>query len=388
MKILHLSLKPIYPIVDGGCAAMDNFLKLLAKTYENIDHICISTQKHPFFAEEYENQLPKNVQLLQHFPVNTRIDPAGFFFSLVQKTPYQIKRFYDKKMANHLAGIAKNYDYVFLESAFLLPYLDVLQSAKNCFVRTHNAEFKLWATRAHGTVLPFRRLILSRLTKQMLSYEVKNLSRANGLIHISSDDEKTFKELIPTTKHICIPVGLDVSFLQKPTDISIEQLRFGFLGASNWSPNMQAVEQLTEEIFPTILKKYPTSKLFLAGHGWENYEFDDEGIVNLGTVATTNEFFNQISIFLAPLQSGSGLKIKMVEALTHGKPIIGSKIAFEGLEFLSQKHLAETADDFLVEIEKMLQQSDISQETEHQQKAVFEEFGEEKLIQKLKDFVC
>ena len=48
MKILYITHKPIYPTIDGGCIAMDSFLKCLLNIEANVDHICISTKKHPF----------------------------------------------------------------------------------------------------------------------------------------------------------------------------------------------------------------------------------------------------------------------------------------------------------------------------------------------------
>lgn len=130
MNVLHISLKPVYPQVDGGCTAMANFLELLHETFTTVDHICIATPKHPFFANEYNEYLPSNVNLLAHFHIDTTIKKFKFLSSLGRKIPYQVERFYASEMANYLEEIAENYDVVFLESAFLLPYLKHLTKAK------------------------------------------------------------------------------------------------------------------------------------------------------------------------------------------------------------------------------------------------------------------
>ena len=63
MNLLILSHKPPYPIVDGGCHAMDRFVRDLLKTFPSakIHYLCIATQKHPFQANEIPKDLSKQI---------------------------------------------------------------------------------------------------------------------------------------------------------------------------------------------------------------------------------------------------------------------------------------------------------------------------------------
>ena len=69
MNILYITNKPIYPIVDGGCFAMDSFLRSLL-CFASVKNITIATHKHPFDLNEY----PKEIA--------TKINPVGYLLNL------------------------------------------------------------------------------------------------------------------------------------------------------------------------------------------------------------------------------------------------------------------------------------------------------------------
>ena len=79
MKILYVTHKPIYPIVDGGCAAMEKFLSNLIEIGYSVKHITLSTPKHPFQLEQYPDSLNNivqtndNIQKIKIIKINKKI---------------------------------------------------------------------------------------------------------------------------------------------------------------------------------------------------------------------------------------------------------------------------------------------------------------------------
>ena len=387
MKVLHISLKPAYPIVDGGCVAIDNFMNLLSETYERVDHICIATPKHPFELNEYLKHTPKNVHLLKYFKLNTNIHPLRLLRSLFSNKPYQVERFYSSSMAAYLCENTAKYDVVFLESIFLLPYLDSLRQAKKVIVRTHNVEHHLWKTKSETTKNSIKKQLYLRFSEQMKHYELEQLNRVAGMLHISEKDAIFFKYHVPNIPQITLSLFLDKNEILDPKSFDFNEMNFGFLGAYNWQPNVEAVQELQGSLFPEIHQKWKQSILYIAGYGMDKMNVHNQNVRNLGTVADKNDFYNSIDIILAPLQSGSGLKIKMVEAIREGKIIIGSTIAFEGLDFLPHKRIANSSAEFLHQIEEIIDNPFIQQEVKAQQEAICATFGKEKSILKLRKFV-
>ena len=62
MSILYITNKPIYPIIDGGCYAMDSFLNSLLYCESKVKHLTIATQKHPFLLNQYPEKIQEKTR--------------------------------------------------------------------------------------------------------------------------------------------------------------------------------------------------------------------------------------------------------------------------------------------------------------------------------------
>lgn len=388
MKVLHMSPKSIYPTIDGGCVAMDNFLRLLALHFEQVDHLCIATQKHPFQEVIYISHLPENVNLITHFELDTKVKRMKLFSSLFTSKSYQLSRFYDTSISNFIKNKCKDYDFVFLEGVLLSAYIPLFSKHTKVFVRSHNVEFKIWETQKESTNNILKRWAFGRLARQIKEVELSAYKKVNGLIHISSADELIFRGLLPEVQQLTIPLSVSENSMNRLEASKRFSLNFGFIGAANWQPNVDAINCLIRYIFPVILKGFSMAKLYLAGHQTEELVPSDENVVSLGSVENVELFYDKIDFFLVPITSGSGLKIKVVEAICKGKFVIGSKLAFEGFEFLSSKFIAEVPSDYVKIISNLMSESiDFREIVKQQQEEILANFGQKFLIQKLKDFV-
>lgn len=384
MKLLHVSLKSVYPKIDGGCVAIDNFMQLLASSFGELDHITISTPKHPFNEEVYRAELPNGINLIGNFSIDTSIHFFPLLKSLFSSKSYQVQRFYSKELAAFLQANASNYDGVILESAFLTPYLPILKGKTKVFIRTHNVESEIWSRKAALTKNFLKKWTFQKFSQQLRAVEKTNYEKVDGLIHISSNDEQFFRTEIPSVQQITIPLAIQESDCLSSNEIG---LRFGFLGASNWQPNQEAVHRLVQNIFPSIHAKWENATFFVAGLGWENHSLPSF-ITNLGTLENTQDFYDKVDIILVPLVSGSGLKIKTVEGICRGKIVIGSTIAFEGLSFLSSLHSAMTKEEYVAIIDSILNNSEAEKEQIlRQQQEILATFGLNSLKEKLIHFV-
>lgn len=383
MNILHITPKPIYPKVDGGCVAMADFLSLLANADNKIDHVCIATPKHPFQQEVYDENLNSEVNFLKSFWINTDIKIGKLFSSLVGKNSYQISRFYSEELKNYLSSIEENYDIIILESIFLLPYFEVF--SKPVYVRTHNLEHQIWKRRSQSSKNPIKKWIFQRFTDQVENFESSMLKKVSGIISISEDDTNWFINKFPKQHITTIPLSVTVSNVVTPKKIDFSQLKIGFLGAGNWQPNREAIEFIDQELYSNL--KHQQVRFDLLIGGYETDKISTQHVTNRGTIADLKMFFEEIDIFIAPLRSGSGLKIKVIEALLNGKPIIGTSIAFDGLNQLPHKNIAHSATEFTEAILKLAHSENLNTEITDQQAFLIAHYSEQNLSKKLQDFV-
>lgn len=351
MKILHLTNKPIFPLLDGGCVAMHELLKNLLQLGFEVKNLTIETSKHPFDLADYPSSL-KEIILPEAVFVDTQIKAKDAFLSLFGSTSYNISRFYntefENKIIEHLQ--TSNFGLIILESAYLLPYLPAIRAnySGKVMLRAHNVEYKIWERLAASEIGIAKKLFLRKLAKDLMKFEINALKKVDGIACISEEDLLHFRSLGIYTPISSIPVSMDFD-TDNPLDI--QQNKFCFLGSMNWKPNIEAVDLLLNKIFPKILEKIPDAELHLAG------SFMSDKLLNLkqknvfihGKVTDVKKFLSESGILLVPLKSGSGIRIKILEALALGIPVVSSKIGFEGIPVKNEIHgmIANRTKDFV-----------------------------------------
>lgn len=368
---------------------MEQFLFGLATTSAKIDHLCISTHKHPFYPESYPSKLKDNLETENIF-VDTTINPLHALKNLFSGKSYNISRFYTEAMDEAIKKklVQNNYSHVILESLFTTPYVSIIRqfSKAKILVRTHNVEFDIWAQLASNTANPFKKWYLRTLATQLKKYEIESLCRVDRLLPISEVDANRFDELGINTSKVVIPVSIELS--ETPVDYKVSD--FFFLGSMNWNPNREAVELLTRSIFPKISSASPTSKLHLAGSHMEEFSLTSTPplIINHGFVDSSQTFMASHGILLLPINSGSGVRIKLLEAMGIGVPVITTPQGAEGIDHKDTLIIARTEDEF-VEKAVELRNSEEKRKALGEKARIFiiENYSFERIAQTIRDVI-
>ena len=132
-------------------------------------------------------------------------------------------------------------------------------------------------------------------------------------------------------------VGVSV----KEIDFNIEPLKFFHIGSMEWMPNRQGVSWLVNEVWPLVLEKLPEATLHLAGKGLKSDDelFQAEGVINHGEVESALDFMTNHGIMCIPLFSGGGIRVKLLEAMALGIPVVATPTASAGTIFMDGKEL-------------------------------------------------
>tara|TARA_B100001057_G_scaffold497837_1_gene603081 strand:- start:4712 stop:5890 length:1179 start_codon:yes stop_codon:yes gene_type:complete len=363
MNLLILSHKPPYPIVDGGCHAMDRFVRDLLKTFPSakIQYLSIATQKHPFEEHGIPNDLGANISF-SSVEISTRINPLAAFIHLIKQKSYHISRFKDNAILNKIEAITQTnqLDYIFFESIFCGAYIDEIMSLSNAkrVLRAHNVEHLIWKKLASNTKNPFKRWYLNHLSKTLKDFELDFMSKNNHVFSISPSDSDYFKQKgIPQTNYIPVSMKGEQSKDLKANSIC-------FLGAYNWMPNKEGLLWFTNDVFPMLLKKHPAPILHAAGSYSEEIKGlkSKKQIVLHGFVPSSKSFITKHGIFIAPILSGSGVKMKVLEAMSLGVPCVLSKHAAEGLNLPALIPVCENNQDFIDKVSLLLQDKGLAEE--------------------------
>jgi polysaccharide biosynthesis protein PslH len=356
MRILVLSHKPPYPIVDGGCLAMSRFLLDLSelRRVEKIDYLTLSTHKHGFNASAYEQLNLPNVSF-QGIPIDTKIKLIPAFFSLLTRKSYHTKRFFQPHVGELLLEklSSSNYDVVIFESLYAAIYTPIIRKVfkgKICY-RSHNLEFRIWEDLAKNERNPLKAWYVNQLAKSLEKEERMLWDQVDVILPISQGDTEFIEQATKTKVHY-----LPSSMPKNSKEIVWKENRLCFLGAFDWEPNIEAVKWFIDAVFPVLLKDNPALEFHIAGRKSSDIplEYRRKNVIIHGFVEDPLEFIAENGLFVAGLQSGSGIKMKILEAMSIGAPCVLTTKAAEGLSIESIIPVHKNKESFISDIQSLL----------------------------------
>jgi len=108
-----------------------------------------------------------------------------------------------------------------------------------------------------------------------------------------------------------------------------------FIGSYKYKPNIDAAEFLLKQVWPIVYREIPGARLMIAGEPAEKIRAHAMGIPGvevLGFVKDLENLYRYSRVICAPILSGGGTRVKIIEAAAYGKPIVSTRIGAEGLQ--------------------------------------------------------
>jgi hypothetical protein len=121
-----------------------------------------------------------------------------------------------------------------------------------------------------------------------------------------------------------------------------------FLGACDYPPNMVAAERLATRVLPRIRARLPAARALIAGRGSERLPSaanPPDGAEYLGFVPDLDTLYARARIVCAPIETGGGTRVKLVEAAGYGRPMVSTRLGAEGLDFAAGSEILLADDD-------------------------------------------
>ncbi len=353
IRILDVQGRIPYPLHDGGALGMWMVTEMLGHNPEvAYGVLAMNTARH--WVE------PKTIRTvygeIPHWwaPVDNRITPLGALGNLVRGTPYHISRFKSSRFARLLQRVLREFgpDVVLLEGLPVTQYVDLIRRTcpAKIVYHAHNVEHLIWSRLANAEPNSLRRAYLREQVRRLRRFERAMIS-GNRL-----DAIVTFTHVDAQALHA---MGFDGPLHVKPFALRLERYSPTYapemrpslfhLGSLAWEPNRQGIEWFLREVFPLVRQKIPTAEIHIAGHIPSTFRPPTtEGVHLVGPVADAREFMRSHSVLVVPLRAGSGVRVKVIEAMALGKAIVSTTIGAEGIAYTEGQDLliADTPDAF------------------------------------------
>ncbi|MDZ4692887.1 glycosyltransferase [Terricaulis sp.] len=157
--------------------------------------------------------------------------------------------------------------------------------------------------------------------------EFRMLGLADAVIAIQHEEAAKVRAALPERNVLTAPHSTEPVRAPQPGK---DDLLF-FVG-SNTAPNIVGLEWFFREIWPLIRAKRPAARLKIAGSVARGISAAPEGVTMLGVVVDLAPLYAEAGVVISPLFTGSGLKIKLIEALAAGKAVVGTSVTAQGVE--------------------------------------------------------
>lgn len=332
MNILLLCPKLPYPPTDGGRIAIYEPLRRLAERGHEITLLSLCRTKP---SEEILSPLRRYcaIKAVEHDTRN-RLLPAAL--NLFSHIPYTISKYISPSLAltmrKHLEK--ESCDIVQLENLHMAHYHSISRNEFHIptILRQHNVESLLaerYAKSQKGLLKVYTCIHAAKLKQ----YELDMCSHMDLCVTITQEDADELMRLNRHIRTVVVPAGIDADYYSPDSRLE-EDHTIVSVGSMDWPPNVDALVWFCREIFPKIQKNIPKVLLYIVGKSVDksisNLEIADTVFVT-GFVDDVRPFYAKGTVFIVPLRSGGGMRLKILEAMAMGKAIVSTTIGAEGI---------------------------------------------------------
>ena len=349
MKILILSNKLPYPPKDGGSIATLNMMTGLRDAGNDISCLSLNTRKHAFPVDEIPPEPGETIRFIA-VECDSSIKPMRMLLNLLfSKEAYIAQRFDISEFRTQLSALLQeeSFDMIQLEGPYPGHYISEIR--KRCkspvSLRAHNVEHLIWANKADNESSAIKRWYLKNMASRLKKFEMKIIQQCDCLIPISPFDEAYFKEQGYTGPTLTVPTGLSLeNYPQTPLPSGPSIF---FIGALDWLPNQEGLLWFLDKIFDLLLDSVPELKFHVAGRNAPEHfisKLKHPKIVYHGEVNDARAFMQSYRVMVVPLLTGSGIRIKILEGMALGRPVVTTRVGIEGIPAENHKSVI-TCDD-------------------------------------------
>ena len=359
MKILQICNKFIYPPKDGGAIGIFNYTKAFTSLGNEVTVLAMNTSKHFYDVKKLPEEI-KNLADWIAVNIDNEVKPIAALIALLKNESYNISRFISVEFNDQLIELLhqKKFDVIQLEGLYLSPYVETIRSFSTAKIvmRSHNIEHEIWSRTAQIQNGFFKKWYLNILAKQIKQYEVSRLNKYDLVTSVTERDAKILQQLGCQLPIYVCPAPYDETIL-KPDKTKLEIPSLFFIGALDWIPNTDGLRWFLNNVWPKINSKFPTLRFYIAGRNADKVKLPEtKNTIIVGEVENAYEFMNSKAIMIAPLFSGSGIRVKIIEGMALGKTIISTTLGAEGIPCKDGQNIliADNTEAFIEKISKCI----------------------------------
>ena len=280
--------------------------------------------------------------------------------SIFTNDPLTVNLFKSKQMHEVIKNLSDRitFDIAHYDTISLAEYINDTRDIPK-FLTHHGVESFMIRRRIINERNYLKKLYLFIESKKLYRYEKYNCSKFVMNIAVSNDDKNMLSDISPSSNIYVVENGVDVNyFLPKINHDNTNRLIFA--GRLDQYSNRDAIMNFCMNIWPLVKEKIPGIRFTIIGNNPPQKLLDiakhDKEVEVLGYVDDVRPYFSKATISVCPIRDGGGTRIKILDAMAMGMPIVATTIGCEGIDVAPGKDLliANTPEEFIKNIEVII----------------------------------
>lgn len=389
MKILMLTPYLPFPPSSGGQIRSFNLIRHLSKKHDITLYSLIKEDKEKQYIEELERYCTKvRVFKRSKSPWTLRnILKTGFGtypFLVIRNLVIEEKEALEKELEK------EEYDLIHAETFYAMPHIPKTNIPVLLIDQT--IEYLVYQHYVDKQAPFLLRPLFSIDVAKLKYWEKTYWQKAEKVVAVSEADKKEMLKLASDLKVEIVPNGVALDFFKAKNSWDSKNPRILFLANYKWLQNTEGAEILINDIYPKILSKHRSAKLWIVGQNVpdslkekssdniivDDLDYDDEESIK-------NAFYNA-SVFVSPLRGPGGTRLKHFAAMAAKLPLLTTKVGAQGLDAENNVNIIvrNNPDDLALETVKLLKSPARSKRiAENARKLVEEKFSWEVMADRL-----
>jgi len=360
VRILLISPWLPWPPHDGGRIRILETLRFLAARHQVtlLTHVTSPQERGHVDAIR---DLCEGIEV--EFVSSARLHRIGRVAAgMLQGYPVIQSIYYSRRLAQRVRALTAEdrFDVIHVEFSMIARYARAISArckAKRV-LSTHNIESQRFEREIPLSPWGLRRLALMGNALLFPAWEEKSVRLFDGAVAVSEHDRNWLQRNLPGGRVSLVPNGVDISYFQPDPQAAIGP-SLVFTGVMDYPPNVDAVVWFVEDIFPLLLARHPHIRFDIVGARPSARVLalkSRPGVNVTGEVPDVRPYVRQATAFVVPLRSGGGTRLKILQAMSLGCPVISTRIGAEGLEVADGDNVlfAEDGEQFLQQLEGLL----------------------------------
>lgn len=337
MKILFLSPRKCVPVRSGAKLRDFYFARALGEGAE-LTYAYFSPIGEPALTHA---ELPFCVRIVS-------VDkPAGYGALQVARaaigsTPLPVLNYASDAMFGEVQRLTEGtrYDLIHVDSIHMYQYAHELRRTSGAHIvcNWHNIESEAMQRFAETVQSTGKRLYARLTARKIQRLELQMLENSLGHVVCSLREMDALQTLVPGARIQVAENGVDTTYFDLHASATGETVRLVFVGSMDYFPNADGALAFVEHVWPALVARFPNATLQIVG---ANPGPDVRGLSRVsgvtvtGTVDDVRPYYRGATAAIVPLRTGGGTRLKILEAMASGVPVISTALGAEGLSVTS-----------------------------------------------------